>query len=317
MVRRFYDLPPVTSLAVFEAAARHCSFTHAATELNVTPGAISRQIRSLEDNLGAPLFLRNNRGVVLTADGEALFHVLASGFSSAADMVRAIRNGQTARRLTVACSDVFGSMWLVPRMPDFWQRYPEITVDHLITDYTPNFRRAEVELRIRFGSGTWAEETSELLFDDRVYPVCSPAFAATHRRTSFADLKEMPLLDVEWVATDWLRWEDMLAHVGVPTDEANIRRFGKFSVALQAAMADQGLVIGWHRIVDPLIREGRLVRFSDLVMQPPGGYYLTWNTGRTLSRAARQFREWMSEFGQAERAAGVPVPVAYAPLKLL
>ena len=81
VVRRFYDLPPVTSLAVFEAAARHCSFTHAANELNVTPGAVSRQIRSLEDGLGALLFRRNNRGVTLTVDGEALFHVLASGFA--------------------------------------------------------------------------------------------------------------------------------------------------------------------------------------------------------------------------------------------
>lgn len=317
MVRRFYDLPPVTSLAVFEAAARHCSFTHAAAELNVTPGTVSRQIRSLEENLGVPLFLRNNRGVILTVDGEALFHVLASGFSHAADTVRAIRRGETARRIIVACSDVFGSMWLVPRMPDFWQRYPEIKVDHLITDNTPNFRRAEVELRIRFGSGTWADETSELLFDDRVYPVCSPSFAHDHANMSLADLKDIPLLDVEWVATDWLRWEDMLAHVGIPVHAANVRRFGKFSVALQAAMADQGVVIGWHRIVEPLIREGKLMRYSELVMQPPGGYYLTWNTARKLSPAALQFKAWMEEHAQAERTADVPVPMAYAPLKLL
>jgi LysR family transcriptional regulator, glycine cleavage system transcriptional activator len=317
MVRKFYDLPPVTSLAAFEAAARHCSFTHAANELNVTPGAVSRQIRGLEENLGAPLFLRNNRGVTLTVDGEALFHVLASGFSRAADTVRAIRKGETARRLTVACSDVFGSMWLVPRMPDFWHRYPEITVDHLITDYTPNFRRAEVELRIRFGSGTWADETSERLFDDRVYPVCSPGFAIRHGNGSFDALKDLPLLDVEWVATDWLRWEDMLAHVGVPIHSATVRRFGKFSVALQAAMADQGVVIGWHRIVEPLIREGKLMRYSDLVMQPPGGYYLTWNSDRTLSPAALTFREWMRELANGEQAADVPVPIAYAPLKLL
>jgi len=317
MVRKFYDLPPVTSLAVFETAARHCSFTRAAAELNVTPGAVSRQIRGLEDNLGVPLFLRNNRGVILTVDGEALFHVLASGFSHAADTVRAIRRGETVRRITVACSDVFGSMWLAPRMPGFWQRYPEITVDHLITDNTPDFRRAEVDLRIRFGSGTWADETSELMFDDRVYPVCSPSFAARHGNASFSALKNLPLLDVEWVATDWLRWEDMLAHVGIPVHAASIRRFGKFSVALQAAMADQGVVIGWHRIVDPLIREGRLMRYSDLVMQPPGGYFLTWNTDRTLSAAALHFKAWMAKLAHAEKAATAPVPITHAPLKLV
>jgi DNA-binding transcriptional LysR family regulator len=202
-------------------------------------------------------------------------------------------------------------------MPDFWQRYPEVKVDHLITDNTPNFRRAEVELRIRFGSGTWADETSELLFDDRVYPVCSPSFAAQHGDVSLANLADLPLLDVEWVATDWLRWEDMLAHVGVPIHAVNVRRFGKFSVALQAAMADQGVVIGWHRIVAPLIEEGKLVRYSELVMQPPGGYYLTWNTGRTLSSAGLQFKEWMEELARAENVSNVPTPMAFAPLKLV
>lgn len=316
-MRRFYDLPPVTSLAVFEAAARHCSFTHAANELNVTPGAVSRQIRSLEDGLGALLFRRNNRGVTLTVDGEALFHVLASGFAQTADIVRSIRAGETARRITVACSDVFGVMWLVPRMTDFWGRYPDIKVDHLITDNTPNFRRAEVELRIRFGSGTWAEETSELLFDERVYPVCSPAFAARNGVPSLGDLAKLPLLDVEWVALDWLRWEDMLAHVGVHIHTANVRRFGKFSVALQAAMADQGVVIGWHRIVAPLINEGKLVRLTALVMQPPGNYYLTWNAGRTLTPAGEQFKRWMQDQALSENQLMTPVPIAYAPLKLL
>lgn len=317
MVRRFYDLPPVTSLAVFEAAARHCSFTQAAAELNVTPGAVSRQVKTLEDELGTHLFLRNNRGVVLTAEGEELFHLLAAGFSRASDAVRAIRRGETGRRVTVACSDVFGSMWLIPRMPDFWERYPDIRIDHLITDFTPNFRRSEVELRIRFGSGTWADETSELLFEDRVYPVCSPAFAERYKDSALVDFRDMPLLDVEWVATDWLRWEDMLALVGVSINAERVRRFGKFSVALQAAMADQGLVIGWHRIVDPLIREGKLVRFSDLVMQPPGGYYLTRNTGRPLSKAGARFREWMMEQAAAEQAETGPVAVAVAPLRLL
>lgn len=317
MVRRFYDLPPITSLAVFEAAARHCSFTLAASELNVTPGAVSRQIRGLEDNLGTALFLRNNRGVILTAEGEELFHVLAAGFSRASDAVRSIRRGETGRRVTVACSDVFGSMWLIPRMPDFWERYADIRIDHLITDFTPNFRRSEVELRIRFGSGTWADESSELLFEDRVYPVCSPAFAERHRDASLKDLWDMPLLDVEWVATDWLRWEDMLALVGVTINADKVRRFGKFSVALQAAMADQGLVIGWHRIVDPLIREGKLVRFTDLVMQPPGGYYLTRNTGRPLSPAGSRFRQWIVEQAKSENYEVVPFPMAVAPLRLL
>lgn len=295
MSQRFYSLPALTTLAVFEAAARHGSFSLAAGELNVTPGAVSRQIRALEDDLGSPLFLRHNRGVVLTAAGEELQAVLAQGFARASEVVRAIRRGELAERVTLACSDVVGSMWLVPRMPDFWRRFPRIRVDHLMTDNLRDLRRAEVELRIRFGAGTWAEETAEFLFDDMVYPVCSPAFAAAHPGACEADLPAMPLLEVDWVASDWVRWEDILSHAGLRPEVTAPRRFSKFSVAIAAAMADQGVVIGWHRLVAPLVASGQLVRLTGLTMKPAGGYHLTWNTGRKLSPAALQMRDWLRE----------------------
>ncbi|WP_218014091.1 LysR family transcriptional regulator [Rubellimicrobium roseum] len=137
----------MTSLAVFKAAARHDSFTPAASELNVTPGAASRQIRSLETELGVALFPRHNWGVLLTASGEELFQVLAQGYARTSEVVRAIRRSDTARRVTVASSDVFGSMWLLPRMSDFWRHRPEIKVDRLISGNTLDFRRADVDLR--------------------------------------------------------------------------------------------------------------------------------------------------------------------------
>jgi DNA-binding transcriptional LysR family regulator len=295
MSQRFYALPPLTTLAVFEAAARHAGFSLAASELNVTPGAVSRQIRALEADLGAPLFLRHNRGVVLTEAGEALQSVLAQGFSRTSEVVRSIRRGDLARRVTLACSDVFGSMWLVPRMPDFWRRFPQIKVDHLISDTPRDLRRAEVELRIRFGAGSWAEETAEKLFDEKVYPVCSPAFAAAHPGVVASDLPRLPLLEVDWVAPDWLSWEDLLTQAGLRPEGVEDRRFSKFSVAIAAAMADQGVVIGWHRIVAPLVASGQLVRLTDLEMVPNGAYYLTCNTGRTLSPAGAQMRDWLLE----------------------
>jgi LysR family transcriptional regulator, glycine cleavage system transcriptional activator len=182
MAQRFYGLPPITSLAVFEAAARHASFSLAAAELNVTPGAVSRQVRALEQDLGSQLFLRHNRGVVLTAAGEELQAVLTQGFSRAAEVVRSIRRGELASRVTLACSDVVGSMWLLPRMPDFWRRFPQIGVDHLMTDNLRDLRRAEVELRIRFGSGVWADETAEKLFDDPSIRSAAPASLPTMQR---------------------------------------------------------------------------------------------------------------------------------------
>lgn len=305
MAQRFYALPPVTTLAVFEAAARHGSFSHAATELNVTPGAVSRQVRALENDLKAPLFLRHNRGVVLTAAGEELQAVLAQGFSRASEVVGAIRRGELNQRVTLACSDVVGSMWLVPRMPDFWRRYPQIAVDHLMTDNPRDLRRAEVELRIRFGAGNWADETAEPLFDDLVYPVCSPGFAAANAGVRVADLARLPLLEVDWVASDWVRWEDLLAHASQKPEGAPHRRFSKFGVAIAAAMADQGVVIGWDRIIAPMIASGQLVRLTELTMKPVGAYHLTWNTGRHLSPAAVVMRDWLREQAAAPDHIGV------------
>ena len=197
-------------------------------------------------------------------------------------------------------------MWLIPQMPDFWRRHPEIMVDHLISDDMWNFRRAEVELRVRFGRGTWSDEISEFLFDECVYPVCSPAFAARHAGAVAADLPHLPLLDVNWVGPDWIGWTEALRRAGVPHTTFDGRRFGKFNVALQAAMADQGLVIGWHRIVGDLVRQGTLVRFTDLVINSPGGYYLTWNASYDLSPAALILRDWLRSAAAVTRASFRP-----------
>lgn len=218
--------------------------------------------------------------------------MLSQGFSRASEVVRAIRQGEVGRRVTLGCSDVVGAMWLLPRMPDFWRRFPDVGVDHLMTDTLRDLRRAEVELRIRFGNGHWADETAELLFGDEVFPVCSPGFAAAHPGVDAAALARLPLLEVDWVAPDWVRWEDLLAAAGQRAP-APQRRFSKFSVAIAAARADQGVVIGWGRMVAPLLASGELVRLTDLALIPPGGYHLTWNTGARLSTAAETLRDWL------------------------
>jgi DNA-binding transcriptional LysR family regulator len=306
LVRRFYGLPSLTALATFEASARHGNFTLAANELNVTTGAVSRQIKTLEQEIGVPLFVRTGKGVMLTAPAEDLYRALASGFSRAAEVVNAMKQGNSSRNVTIACSDVFGTMWLIPRMPDFWERFADITVDHLIADNVRNVRRSEVELRIRYGSGKWIDETAEFLFDDCLYPVCGPGFAEKHAGASPSDLADLPLLNVEWVEPDWTGWEEVLSRGGVKHRSFSGRRFGKFSVALQAAMADQGLVVGWHRLVGPLVKKGDLVRFTDLVVPAPGAYYLTWNSTRDLPRAAVLLRDWIRITADEERKATTP-----------
>jgi len=301
MVRRYYDLPSLTALAVFEASARHLSFKLAAAELNVTPGAVSKQIKAIEDELGMPLFVRLGAGVSLTSAGEDLYGVLSSSFSRAAEVVRTIKRGDRFKNVTIACTDAFATMWLIPRMGDFWERFPEITVDHLISDNPRDYRRAEVELRVRYGLGAWADESAELLFDETIYPVCGPGFANTHRDATAEALPDLPLLHVDWVDPDWAEWDEVLRRAKIPHGPKKGRRFGKFSVALQAAQADQGVAIGWHRLVRHILRDGKLVRLTDLEMPAPGGYYLTWNDRRTLSPAAETLRTWLREIAERER----------------
>lgn len=301
MVRRYYDLPSLTTLAVFEASARHLSFKLAAAELNVTPGAISRQIKAIEDELGVPLFTRLGSGVALTSAGEDLYGVLASSFSRAADVVRTVKRGDRSKNVTLACTDAFATTWLIPRMPDFWARYDDISVDHLISDNPRDYRRAEVELRIRYGFGSWPDENAELLFDETIYPVCGPEFARVHADATAGSLPDLPLLHVDWVDPDWTSWDEVFRRATIPHGATRGRRFGKFFVALQAAQANQGIAVGWHRLVKTQISEGKLVRLTDLEMPAPGGYYLTWNNNRTLSPAAERLRDWLREVAAQER----------------
>ena len=244
MVRRYYDLPSLTGLAVFEASARHGSFKLAAAELNVTPGAVSRQIKSVEDELGVVLFRRVPGGVELTSGGEDLYAVLASGFSRVSEVVQNIKRGDRSRNVTVACSDAFASMWLMPRMGDFWRRFPSIAVDHLISDNARDYRRAEVDLRVRYGFGSWIDETSQLLFDETIYPVCGPDFAAAHADASPQDLGTCRCcMSTGWTRTGRAGTRSCAAPRSRTAPLAG-RRFGKFAVALQAAQENQGVAIG-------------------------------------------------------------------------
>jgi LysR family transcriptional regulator, glycine cleavage system transcriptional activator len=302
--RRHYNLPSLTALVAFEASARHLSFKRAASELHVTPGAISKQIRAIEAELGVPLFVRLGTGISLTSAGEDLYRVLANGFSRTSDVVRTLKRGDRSKNVTIACTDAFATFWLIPRMPDFWGRFADITVDHLISDDPRDFKRAEVELRIRYGFGAWPAETAELLFEDTIYPVCGPGFASKHPRLDVTKLPDLPLLHIDWVDPDWANWDEVLRRAAIPHGSKRGRRFGKYSVALQAAQADQGVALGWHRLVRQLIEERRLVRLTDLELPAPGGYYLSWNDYGTLSAAGETLRDWLREMSERERKTG-------------
>src|SRR5262245_48974946 len=178
------------------------------------------------------------------------------------------------------------------RMGEFWRRFPGISVDHLISDDARDFRRAEVDLRIRYGFGAWPDETSTLLMTETIYPIASPDFARRHADRTAADLPELPLLHVDWADPEWTGWDELLRRAGIPHGALPGRRFGTLGVVLQACQEEQGIAIGWHRLVRPLIEAGRLIPFTDLRIPSPGSYYLSWNANHPPGDAVRTLRDW-------------------------
>lgn len=304
MVRRYYNLPSLTALAVFEASARHMNFNQAGMELNVTRGAVSRQIKALEDELGVALFDREAKGVHLTVEGETLYAVLARAFSEASETVHAIKAGHRPSAVTLACTNAFATLWLMPHMGSFWRRHPDINVHHLISDRTQDLRRAEIDLRIRYGSGDWPDEQAELLFDERIFPVCGPGFAEQHGAAADSDIETLPLLHVEGVDPEWTTWDEFLRRVGFNHGPLGGRHFNNFSVLLQATQDDQGVALGWERLVQPLLAQGKLVKFGSLEIAAPGAYYLTWNARTSLSDTAAVLKDWLLETARSDDAEG-------------
>jgi LysR family glycine cleavage system transcriptional activator len=295
MVRRYYNLPSLTMLSAFEASARHMNVKRASTELNVTPGAISRQIRALEEEAGTPLFHRDRDGVRLTPEGEELYAVLARGFSQASEAFHRIRTGRSHANVTLACSTAFGSLWLMPRIGSFWRANPDVFVNHLISDSAQDYRRAEVDLRIRYGSGAWPDEVAHKLFGDRVFPVCGPDYHERHMTVSGKDVASLDLLHVDGVDPEWTNWEEFLRRARVPHGPLLGRRFNNFFVLLQATRDDQGVALGWERLIKPLLESGAIKPLTELWIPAPGAYYLSWNENRSLSPAAERLKQWLIE----------------------
>lgn len=310
MVRRYYSLPSLSALAAFEAAARHLSLTKAAEELNVTPGAVSRSVRTLEEEVGSPLFLRRHRAVELTREGETLAAGLRDSFERMATAFRQVRSLGRQANVTVGSTMAMAHLWLMPRMGTFWNSNPDIVVDHVISDHPHGLDRPDVDLRIRYGHGDWTDEHSAKLYDDRIFPVASPAFAKAYPVSSLEELTQLQLLSVEGIDWSWTTWSEFLGLLGFSSRRVNIRRFNSYVIALQAARSGQGVAIGWESLVAPLIEAGNLVQVTDAVIDAPGSYFVTWSARRPLSPQATMLKDWLLSLGSLSSAQASRLPIS-------
>ena len=289
------NLPSLPALHTFESAARLGSFTAAARELHVTQGAVSHQIRALEDDLGYLLFTRLPRRVELTQEGRLLGEAVTRGLERIAETLRRLEERRGRRWLSVSVSHSFAVRWLVPRLDAFGRLHPEADVRISSTNRMIDPRHEDIDLCIRFGEGGYPGLDSEVLITEDVFPVCSPRLLDDKPLEEPADLRHHTLLHDDVLLDhpqrpSWPRW---MAAAGVELPERAGPHFSHTTMTMTAAVAGQGVALGRTCLVVDDIAEGRLVAPLRPSLRCPFSYWLVAPRGGLDRKAVAQFVQWL------------------------
>ncbi|EBA06938.1 LysR family transcriptional regulator [Sagittula stellata] len=284
---RHYDLPSLTSLVCFEAAARNLSFKKTAAELNVTPAAVSHQIKALESELGTALFRRQHRGVDLTESGAYLFVALQRGFEGISDAIAAVRPAESTEDVTIQATTAVSAFWLTPQITAFWQDEPDIVVSQIVSD---GASAARTDLSIHYAALP-DDGSGEILFHDDIVAVGSPRFAATHGAATVDALRGVPLIHVVSEENDWTTWAEWFAHFGHGAPTGRRIAVNNHMIALQMARDGAGAVLGWTGLIGPLLDSWDLTLLVSERMPSPHVFHL--RTHPRASAQARIFRDWL------------------------
>lgn len=296
MARR---LPPLNGLRAFEASARHLSFTKAAEELNVTPAAVSQQVKSLEEYFGVALFKRLTRALMLTDSGQMVLPILQEGFDKLAEADQILRSRQDDRILTVSVAPSFGAKWLVPRLDRFRRAWPDYDIRIDATDARADFKRDNVDIAMRYGLGEYPGLVSECLLTEVAVPVCSPRLLeGEHPLRTPGDLRHHTLLHIQWkmesdAAPNWRMWLKAAGLDDIDPDRGP--QFSMESMAIQAAVDGQGVSLISTALVDKDIAAGHLVRPfpKEIIQQTKFCYFLVYPEAHLQRPKVAAFRDWV------------------------
>lgn len=283
---------PLNALRAFEAVAAHLSFTAAAHALNVTTAAVSSHIKSLEEFLETPLFVRHSRSVRLTPQGARLLPGVQRGMGELTRAVDQLRQDRTSGLLNISLLGSFLQKWLLPRLGDFYQKSPDVDLRFSASRELVDFMHTDFHAAVRYGGGQWADLRAEKMLDDWVFPVASPALLAKLGEIrTLGDLNKYPLLhsaSEPWV--DWLR--------RVGGDTTRVERgpvMDDSASLLTAAEQGHGLALARWSLVAGDLASGRLVRpSSQSVRQHNAYYFVAPNHHFDLPKVIR-FRDWLRE----------------------
>jgi LysR family glycine cleavage system transcriptional activator len=285
------SLPPLSAVRAFEAAARHLSFTKAAAELGMTQAAVSYQIKILEDRVGAPLFLRRPRQVVLTAAGQRFATAATEAFALLNDAYASAR-GEAQGTLCVSTVVTFASNWMARHLGSFQVAHPALAVRLNTTDQIVDLVGGEADVAIRSGAGNWSGLVSHRLMLADFTPMLSPKLAESIGGVKEpADLLRLPVLDP---GDPW--WRQWLAAAGVPVDSLLERpgsHMGSQAYEGNAAMAGQGVAMLTRSFFLTDLAEGRLIQPFGLVCDDGHAYWLVYPEQRRNVAKVRAFRDWL------------------------
>ncbi|MFC0116336.1 transcriptional regulator GcvA [Pseudoalteromonas xiamenensis] len=292
-------LPPLNALKAFEAAARHLSFTKAAEELYVTQAAVSHQIKTLEEHLGLKLFLRKNRSLLLTEEGQAYFLDIKEIFSQLIDATDKLLARGAKGSLTVSLTPSFAIQWLVPRLSLFHEAHPEIDVRIKAQDHDENSLTDDVDVAIYYGRGHWSGVQTHKLHTEYLVPLCSPMLLTGPRPLNQPSDLALHTLLHDTTRRPWKLWMKTAGVRNVQVNTGPI--FSHSSMVLQAAAHGQGVALGNSVLARPELDAGRLVIPFSHHLESKNAYYLVLRESQTELGKIVAFKDWMLSMVEQEQ----------------
>ncbi len=293
------QLPNLNALLCFEAAGRWQSFTRAADELCVTQGAVSRQVRQLETELGVVLFKRSHRAVALTDEGRRYHHAVAVALGHLADATEDVMTRPGERMVTVVATAAIAMFWLMPRLPTLKAAFPDVEVQVLATDVDLGALEDSYDIGIQYGHGRWPTLESAFLAPGEVLPVCSPSFLAERGPFDRPEaLLEQPLLHLDDRRMDWVSWPAWFRAAGIEGPKRPpALRVNSCALLNKAAFEGHGIALGMRHLIEEHLAQEWLVVACDLPVQTELGFYLVAPLGKRLEPDSCIVRDWiLAEF---------------------
>jgi len=274
------DLPSFSSLIAFESAARQQSFKRAAEDICVSQAAISRQIRLLEENLGCELFARNHKTVSLNDKGKLFLDAVSLGLSHIEIATNQLRESNNSTSLTIGLMSSFAGLFLAPRIGEFRKLYPDIDIYVISLERNPDPKKDHFDIMITMGETPSALYKNIHLFEEEIFPVCSPYYLNKNSRIdSPLDLLEHSLLstdDEHWENIPWapINWDSWFTQLALQASPLKGLRYSNYQMMINTVISGHGICLGWKHLVDQLITEGSLIKPIKEKIYPGRSHYL-------------------------------------------